>query len=395
MDADSRRAYGGGVGAVHRMELAGAAPAGVDRPRRVALLGAVVAGVGTSFDNICRVAAADPHLEPVPLPIRPYQGDALERFGRFLPSSVRGTLRSIAGTRPLVTDGPYQAVWTQIDLPLLPWMLTWNAGHRVPVIYAADSTPRLIRSFGVHYGNWGGTSRTKQRMRDALHGMCLRRCAAVTAWSRWAADSMRDDYGVDPSRLHVIPPGVNTTLWAPGAAKNAEAGPARILFVGGDFRRKGGDLLLDVYRRGFRGVAELDMVTRGDAVQPEAGVRVHDGLGANDPKLIQLYREADLFVLPTRADCFSMASLEAMASGLPVITCPVGGVGELFQDGGEGLFVPPDDGQALRAAMDTLISSAGRRRAMGAAARNHAVSAFDAEANTRRIIQLIDSVCAA
>lgn len=382
------------MGAVHRVEFASRASASSDTPRRIALVGAVVAGVGTSFDNICRIAEADPNLQPVAVPVRPYSADALERFGRFLPTSARGTLRSIAGTRPLFVGG-YQAVWTQIDLPLLPWMLTWNAGQRIPVVYAADSTPRMIRSFGSHYGNWGGTSPVKQRMRDALHGLCLRRCTAVTAWSHWAADSMRDDYGVDPSRLHVIPPGVDTALWSPKSPRPAEERPVRILFVGGDFRRKGGDLLLDVYRRHFREVAEIDLVTRGDAVAPEAGVRVHHDLGSNDPRLIQLYREADAFVLPTRADCFSMASLEAMASGLPVITCPVGGVGELFTDGTEGFYVPPDDGDALRRAVDSLVSNASRRRSMGVAARIRAVSAFDAEANTRRIIDLIDSMRAA
>jgi glycosyltransferase involved in cell wall biosynthesis len=376
------------------MELAGGARAAHSK-KRIALVGAVVAGVGTSFDNVCRAAAADPGLEPVQVPVRPFQADGLERFGRFVPSSTRGTLRSIAATRPLFTRRSLGAVWTQVDLPLLPWMLAWNTFQQIPVVYAADSTPKLIRSFGIHYRNWGGTSRAKQRMRDVLHGICLRRCAAVTAWSKWAANSMRDDYGVDPSRLEVVPPGVDTALWSPGAPRHAVTRPARILFVGGDFRRKGGDLLLDVYRSHFREVAELDLVTRRDEVLPEAGVRVHDDIGPNDPRLIQLYRGADLFVLPTRADCFSMASLEAMATGLPVVTCPVGGVGELFRDGAEGFFVAPDDSEALRAAMDALISHPSMRLAMGAAARRRAVSAFDGETNSQRIFQLIDSLRAA
>lgn len=382
------------MGAVHRTEFAGAAVASRGR-RRIALVGAAVAGVGTSFDNVCRAAAADPDYEPVPVPVRPYRADAVERFAGFLPASTRGTLRSIAATGPLFSRRPFQAVWTQIDLPLLPWMLTRNVANGIPVVYAADSTPRLIRGFGPLYANWGGTSRAKQRVRDALHGLCLRRCAAVTAWSRWAAASMRDDYGVDPSRLHVIPPGVDTSLWSPAAAKPDEGRPARILFVGGDFKRKGGDLLLDLYRRHFRRGAELDLVTRGDAAAPEAGVRVHDNLGSNDARLIQLYRAADLFVLPTRADCFSIASLEAMAAGLPVVTCPVGGVGELFSDGTEGFFVAPDDGAALRAAIDALVSNPNRRRDMAVAARQRALSAFDANINTQRIFRLIDSLSAA
>jgi len=383
------------VGALQQSRPAGTPVSSRERPLRIALVGAMVAGVETSFKNVWRVAAAQPNVEPIPVPIHPYRNDGLERLGRVLPSSFRGTIRSMAGTSPLFGADSLQAVWTQVDLPLLPWMLTWNLAHRIPVVYAADSTPRLIRQFGADYNHWGGTSPAKQRMRDYLHGLCLRRCAAVTAWSRWAADSMRDDYGVDPARLHVIRPGVDTSLLAPPTFRTTERRAVRILFVGGDFRRKGGDVLLDVYRQWLSEDAEIDFVTRGDAVSPEPGIRVHSALGPNDPGLIQLYRDADLFVLPTRADCFSVAGMEAMAAGLPVVTCPVGGVGELFRDGIQGFFVPPGDGRALAQAVRTLVSDTGRRLAMGRAARQLAVSDYDTEINTLKLFQLIDSLRAA
>jgi len=369
--------------------------AGDDGGLRIALVGAMVAGVETHFKNVCRVAAAHPGLRPIPVPVRPYSDDMLEQLGRMLPSSVRGTLRSIAGTAPLFTSGRLDAVWSQLDLPLLPWMLTRNAGGRIPVMYTADSTPVQARQFGGHYGEWAAGSPLKQRLRDHLHGVCLRRCTAVTAWTRWAARSMRDDYGVDPARLHVIPPGVDSTLWEPTRPRPTGRRPVRILFVGGDFRRKGGDLLVEVYRQRLRQVAEIDFVTRSDAFEPEPGLRIHSGLGPNDPRLIELYREADIFVLPTRADCFSMAGMEAMAAGMPVVTCPVGGVAELFTDGEQGIFVPPDDGLALGEAVSALASDVHRRLTMGAAARALALSRYDIEANTLRLFALLDSPQAA
>jgi glycosyltransferase involved in cell wall biosynthesis len=362
-----------------------------DRRLRIALVGALVAGVETHFNNVCRVAAAQPFLEPVPVPVRPYRNDSLERVGWMLPSSIRGTLRSVAGTAPLFSSSNLDAVWSQLDLPLLPWMLTRNAGGRIPVIYTADSTPALARGFAGHYGDWAGGSPLKRRLRDHLHGVCLRRCAAVGAWTHWAARSMRDDYGVDPDRLHVIPPGVDTSLWESSTPRAVGRRPVRILFVGGDFQRKGGDLVVEVYRQRLRHVAEIDFVTRSGALTPEPGLRVHAGLGPNDQRLIKLYREADIFVLPTRADCFSMAGMEAMAAGLPVITCPVGGVGELFTDGVQGIFVPPDDGAALAEAVSALISNEQRRLAMGAAAQALARARYDIEANTLRLFALLES----
>jgi glycosyltransferase involved in cell wall biosynthesis len=362
-----------------------------DRRLRIALVGALVAGVETHFNNVSRVAEAQPFLQPVSVPVRPYRNDVLERTAWMLPPNIRGTLRSIAGTAPLFTSGSLDAVWSQLDLPLLPWMLTWNAGRRIPVIYSADSTPALARCFAGHYGDWAGGSPLKRRLRDHLHGLMLRRCAAVSAWTQWAARSIRDDYGVDPSRLHVIPPGVDTSLWELPKPRTIRSRPVRILFVGGDFQRKGGDLLVEVYRHRLRHVAEIDFVTRSGAFTPEPGLRVHAGLGPNDQRLIKLYRDADIFVLPTRADCFSMAGMEAMAAGLPVIICPVGGVGELFTDGVQGIFVPPDDGAALAEAVSALVSNQHKRLAMGAAAQALARTRYDIEANTLRLFALLES----
>lgn len=356
------------------------------RPRRVALVGAMVAGVATQYENVSAAARAGSDLEIVPVPVRPYAPGALERWLAFAPSSMRGTIRSIGATAPLYRVRP-DMVWTQIDLPLLPWLMTVNARGSVPVIYTADSTPALLRSFGALYGHWGGRSRWKARMRDGLHAAVLGRARVVNAWSEWAARSMRDDYGVDPARLKVLPPGVDTAFWKP--RPRAAGGRPRILFVGGDFARKGGDALVDVWRSRLRGRAELDVVTRPGAVAEEPGLRVHTGIEPNDPRLLELYQAADLVAIPTRADCFSMAGLEAMATGLPVVTCPVGGVSELFTDGRQGIFVAVDDRRDLAAALEALLDSAPARERMGRAARLLAMSRYDARRNADRLLSMV------
>ncbi len=362
--------------------------AAVARRRRVALVGAVIAGVGTQFENVWRVAQSQAGVEPLAVPVRPYRRDWLERSARFLPASFRGTLRSVAATVPLFTASGLDAVWTQIDLPLLPWLATANAFARVPVIYTADSTPALLRSFGADYGHWGGRSALKIRLRDRIHAMCLRRADIVNPWTNWAARSMRDDYGVAPDRLVVLPPGVDLDFWHP-VDRSRRCGPVRLLFVGGDFKRKGGDLLLDVWRRRLRGRAELDLVTRTTEVVDEPGLRVHRDLATNDPRLRDLYAAADVLVIPTRADCFSMAGLEGMASGLPVVTTAVGGVSELMDDGSEGYYVRPGDGSSLAYALELLVSAPLRRWFMGGAARWTAVQRYDASKNAARLLDFV------
>lgn len=358
-------------------------------PLRIGLVGGAVAGVETQYRNLLRAVDSNSDVDALAVTVQPYRLDIVERALPFLPSSVRGTVRSVLATKPLFHAG-LDVVWTQIDLPLLPWLLTGAARH-IPVVYTADSTPRLLRGFGAHYGYWGGRSGIKGRLRDWLHAACLRRATILNPWTEWAARSMRVDYGLPAERIRVLPPGVDTAFWRP--APRPPRTPARAIFVGGDFVRKGGDLLLSVFRSRFRGRLDLHLVTRDD-VREEDGVHVHTGIAPNDPRLLQLYQQCDFLVIPTRADCFSMSGLEAMSTGLPVITCPVGGVAELLGDGAEGIFVPPEDGRALANAIEALVEDGALRARMGCAARDLATDRYDAAANAERLLQMVAEVTA-
>src|SRR5690606_21910776 len=172
-----------------------------------------------------------------------------------------------------------------------------------------------------------------------------------------------DDYGVPPAKTRVIPPGIDLRRWRlPERAVRAER--PRLLFVGGDFERKGGNLLLDVFRKHLRGRAELHVVTR-DPVPAEDGVHVRRGLQAGSEPLLELYRKASLFVLPTQGDCFSIASLEAMAMGLPVVVSDVGGISDIVEVERSGFLMPPRDGRALREALERLAGDGNLRQQLG------------------------------
>jgi glycosyltransferase involved in cell wall biosynthesis len=162
----------------------------------------------------------------------------------------------------------------------------------------------------------------------------------------------------------------------------------RLLFVGGDFERKGGDLLLEVWRHHLADLCELHLVTRGD-VSSQPGVNVYRTLSPNDRELRALYHYCDALVLPTRGDCFSLASIEAMAAGLPVITTAVGGIPEIVEDQASGYLIAPNDGMALRLAVERLAADGDRRQAMGAHGRALAEERFDARRNTRQLLDVL------
>ncbi len=89
-----------------------------------------------------------------------------------------------------------------------------------------------------------------------------------------------------------------------------------------------------------------------------------------------LLRAADLFVHPSREEGFSNAILEAMAAGLPVVACYVGGNPEAIVDGETGRLVPPRNAAAFASAVAELLSDPEKRKAMGEAGRHRATERF-------------------
>ena len=167
----------------------------------------------------------------------------------------------------------------------------------------------------------------------------------------------------------------------------------RVLFVGGQFERKGGIDLLDAMRRlGPR--AELDVVTGSEiaGVPDDVRVRVHRGLSPQSPELVRLYREADIFALPSWGDCMPQAVAEALAAGLPVVATDVGAIPEMVNDSVNGFLVRPRDPRALGVALETLVTDARKRAAFGRWSRVFAEQEHDARKNNRAIFALMRAV---
>lgn len=262
---------------------------------------------------------------------------------------------------------------------------------RSPYVLSTDVTPRQLDEIAAEYEHLADRRGPLRWAKHRLNRHVFGRASACAPWSQWTRRSLIAEYGVDPDRIHVIPPGVDLARWTPAGTTND--GPLKVLFVGGDFRRKGGDVLLAALDALPPGSADVHVVSK-DSVPRRDGVHVYADLAPNDQRLIDLYRSSDVFALPSRAETFGIAAVEAAAAGLPAVVSDVGGLAELVIDSETGWRVPPGDPLALAAVLRRLIDDRSLARRCGAAARARAEREFDARRNGRRLVELALS-CAA
>jgi glycogen synthase len=238
--------------------------------------------------------------------------------------------------------------------------------------------------------------------------------ACCTA-SHWTAASLVADHGVAAEKVHVVGLGPNHTpapegpggeARSPAAAGPAAASPAagfaaaaaaramaapHFLFVGREWERKNGPLLLRAFARLRSEIpdARLDLVG-GHPPVSAPGVTGHGPLALDRPdeaaRVSALFGAATCFVMPSEVEPFGLAYIEAAVAGVPSIATSVGGAGTIVAEG-TGLLVPPGDEEALLGAMRTLADPAVARR-MGAAARERS-RLFDWELVAARLLRAL------
>lgn len=175
--------------------------------------------------------------------------------------------------------------------------------------------------------------------------------------------------GVDPSKVLVSEYGADLTHFTPKVSRIATS-EVRALFVGQISQRKGVGYLLQAARAIDDKTLKLTLVGQmqgsREVLRPYSDVFEHI---PHMPRadLAAVYQSSHVFVFPTLVEGMSLAVLEAMAAGLPVITTP--SAGSVVRDGVDGFIVPPGDVAALEVALKKLCNDVGLRETMGRNAR--------------------------
>ncbi len=277
---------------------------------------------------------------------------------------------------------------------IVPVFFLGEFKRRVPLIISLDATPKLLDDIGKWYNTSAGSKANPVKIIKHNHvKQTYAQAAYLLPWSGWVRDSLIEHYGVSEDKIRVLPPGINLKKWRrrhdPVMPAGGKESKVKILFVGGEFERKGGDMLLNVANREGLRECEFHLVTRSSVKVTGDNIVVHNNVDANSEELIALYQQADIFALPTRADVFSLAGLEAMAMNLPVIITNVGGTGEIVRKGETGFLVPGDNEDALADRLLQLVRSPSLRAQFGKRGREIVEENFNLEKSAQTIVELL------
>ena len=297
----------------------------------------------------------------------------LEDRGGLLLGARRAAVRLLGGRRILrerdarVAAGYAAQVEERLKGQDADWVLSPGtipiAELRVaaPIAFWTDATFSQMIGYYPEFRKLAGAS---VRAGNLLEQHALKRASLAIYASQWAARSAMNDYGADPAKVSVVPFGANMP---------AEHDPAeieriieqrgrdvcRLLFVGVDWERKGGDLALAITRRLYDSGVRAELTIVGG--NPEIPAAMRDiaktaGFIAKDTTygksaMQRLFAESHFLLLPTKAECFGVVMAEASSFGVPSIASDVGGVPGVIRQGVNGFMFP----------LDSIVEGATRR----------------------------------
>jgi glycosyltransferase involved in cell wall biosynthesis len=251
------------------------------------------------------------------------------------------------------------------------------------------------------FATFQGAARAVGPAEYALRRLALHTCAGLIIGARSEHERVRARYRVPPAKLAQIPNPVDVVAWQAMDRGQARAGlgiPAKTRVVGWHGRvellRKGLDVLLEAWKRicDARPGAPLLLLLVGTgrdaselrsrlAAFPYDNIRWVDRYVHDRDLLVKHLSAVDVYAFPSRHEGFAVATLEAMACGLPVVAADAPGVSDLLEEGERsgGIVIPRGDTDALAGALGGLLDDAQQSRLLGARARRHVEQRFSLE----------------
>jgi glycosyltransferase involved in cell wall biosynthesis len=215
-----------------------------------------------------------------------------------------------------------------------------------PIVIWTDTTTAGLIDFYPWFSNL--CNETKKNM-YAMEKVALDRCKIAIFASDWAAQTAIKTYGIEPSKVRVVPWGANiecnrTDEDVKSIVESRTTTPCKLLFIGVDWERKGGDIALQVAKELNEMGLETELLVVGSQpntneplpsfVKPIGFVDKYTKEGLS--QMNKLFSKSHFFILPTIADCSPFVLSEANSFGLPCLATDVGGIPTIIKDGLNG-----------------------------------------------------------
>ncbi|MBK7642662.1 MAG: N-acetyl-alpha-D-glucosaminyl L-malate synthase BshA [Planctomycetes bacterium] len=291
------------------------------------------------------------------------------------------------------------------DLAITSSILDVHRSGGLDILHAHYAIPHAVSGYLARAAALADHGRPAPKLVTTLHGtditlvgsdpsyapltqFVITQSDAVTAVShdlaRRTSASFRTGMPGEPCGVRVVYNFVDVDIFRPLEQQPRLAGPANIVHVSNFRPVKRVPWLLRAFARARLGAdARLTLVGDGPDMQPARALVAELGLGASvsflgeRDALPELLSGADVFALSSSEESFGLSALEAMACATPVVATRVGGVGEVVEDGIQGLLVEVDDLEGFAGCLRRLVQDRELARKLGAASRTRAVEHFE------------------
>lgn len=225
----------------------------------------------------------------------------------------------------------------------------------------------------------------------ALQKGFFEKCTAIFPRSQWAAESVVKDFGIPSDRVLAVGAGPNHYADPlPHASYDART----ILFIGSQWERKGGPLIVEAFRRARTKLPDARLIIMGCTPElSEPGVEVVGRISKDSPggleRILRYYSEASLFCIMSEFEPFGIVIVEAQNCYVPCVAPARFAFPEMIVDGVTGVLVPRDNAVELGETFVALLSDPGRLEAMGKAGHQHVRENYTWDRAAERICERI------
>jgi glycosyltransferase involved in cell wall biosynthesis len=286
------------------------------------------------------------------------------------------------------TTGFFDAVRSQLSARLGRTSYLFTIQTQSMIDASQPGTPHFIYTDHTHLANlyYPGFDRADLYAAAWLkkERRIYKNASTVFTMSSHVSRSLREQYGIDESRIECIRIGSNIDIPPAQAITEARHAGKRILFVGIDWERKGGPQLVEAFGKVLLRHPDAQLTIIG--CSPLVDVANCEVLGRLPlAEISKHYLASTVFCLPTRNEPFGIVFLEAFAHRLPIVSTDVGALPDIVQNGVNGYTVPPDNIDAMAEKLIELIGSPAKCQQFGQSGFEHLCRHYTWE-NTGRLL---------